>query len=158
MISLAFFKPEEHLSGVSYSLDENQLRFTASANQALQSIKAREDDDAFPITILVNNIPAGFFVLDFGKDKFELTENENSVLVRSLSVNPELQGRGIGKAAMLQVDDFVRKNFKDCDEIVLAVNQKNDSAYHIYLKAGYIYDGKTRIGRSGPQYLMYKKI
>lgn len=158
MISLVFFKPEEHLSGVSYSLDENQLRFTASANQALQSIEAREDDDAFPITILVNNIPAGFFVLDCGKDKFELTENENSVLVRSLSVNPELQGRGIGKAAMLQVDDFVRKNFKDCDEIVLAVNQKNDSAYHIYLKAGYIYDGKTRIGRSGPQYLMYKKI
>ncbi|RXM49758.1 MULTISPECIES: GNAT family N-acetyltransferase [unclassified Chryseobacterium] len=158
MISLVFFKPEEHLSGVSYSLDENQLRFTASANQALQSIEAREDDDAFPITILVNNIPAGFFVLDFGNDKFELTENENSVLVRSLSVNPELQGKGIGKAAMLQVDDFVRKNFKDCDEIVLAVNQKNDSAYHIYLKAGYIYDGKTRIGRSGPQYLMYKKI
>jgi hypothetical protein len=43
-------------------------------------------------------------------------------------------------------------------KLVLAVNQKNESAYHIYLKAGYIYDGKTRIGRSGPQYLMYKKL
>lgn len=158
MITLEFFKPEEHLSGVSYRLDENQLRFTASANQALQSIKVRDDHDAYPITILENHVPAGFFVLDFGKDKLELTENENSVLVRSLSVNPEMQGKGIGKAAMMQVDDFVKKNFKDCDEIVLAVNQKNDSAYHIYLKAGYIYDGKTRIGRSGPQYLMYKKL
>lgn len=158
MVRLEFFKPEEHLSGVSYSLDENQLRFTASANQALQSISERDDNDAFPITILENNIPAGFFVLDFGEDKFGLTDNENSVLVRSLSVNPELQGRGIGKIAMTMVDDFVKENFKQCDEIVLAVNQKNDSAYHIYLKAGYIYDGKTRIGRSGPQYLMYKKI
>jgi N-acetylglutamate synthase-like GNAT family acetyltransferase len=36
-------------------------------------------------------------VLDFGKDKFELTDNESSVLVRSLSVNPQMQGRGIGK-------------------------------------------------------------
>lgn len=69
-----------------------------------------------------------------------------------------MQGRGIGKIAMMLIDDFVRKNFKQCDEIVLAVNQKNDSAYHIYLKAGYIFDGKTRIGRSGPQYLMYKKL
>lgn len=158
MVSLEFFKSDEHLSDVSYSLDDNQLRFTASPNQALENIEKRDDHDAYPITILENFVPVGFFVLDFGKDKFELTDNENSVLVRSLSVNPDVQGKGIGKTAMIQVDDFVRKNFKDCDEIVLGVNQKNDSAYHIYLKAGYIYEGKTRIGRSGPQYLMYKKL
>lgn len=158
MIRLEFFKPEEHLSGVSYILDENQLRFTASANQALQSIKERDDNDAFPITILENNVPVGFFVLDFGDDKFGLTDNEDSVLIRSLSVNPDLQGKGIGKSAMMLVDDFVKKKFKHCNEIVLAVNQKNASAYHMYLKAGYIYDGKNRMGRSGPQYLMYKNI
>ncbi|AZA79373.1 GNAT family N-acetyltransferase [Chryseobacterium sp. G0186] len=157
MIRLAFFK-EEELAKVSYSLDENQLRFTATAEQALENIKKRADNDAFPITILEDDIPVGFFVLDFGKDKFELTDNENAVLVRSLSVNPEIQGKGVGKIAMMQVDDFVKKNFKDCNEIVLAVNQQNDLAYHIYLKAGYIYDGKTRMGRSGPQYLMYKKL
>lgn len=157
MIHLEFFKQED-LSGVSYALDENQMRFTATAQQALQSISERDDEDAFPVTIFENDVPVGFFVLDFGKDKLELTDNENSVLLRSLSVNPQMQGKGIGKAAMLKVGDFVRNHFNSCDEIVLAVNQKNDSAYHIYLKAGYIYDGKTRIGRSGPQYLMYKKL
>jgi GNAT superfamily N-acetyltransferase len=158
MIRLEFFKPEEHLSEISYDLDENQMRFTATANQALQSIRERDDNDAFPVTILEDDIAAGFFVLDFGKDKFELTDTVNAVLVRSLSVNPKMQGRGIGKIAMMQLDDFVKTNFKDCREIVLAVNQKNELAYHIYLEAGYIFDGKTRIGRSGPQYLMYKKI
>lgn len=158
MIRLEFFKPEEHLSEVSYDLDENQMRFTATANQALQNIKEREDDDAYPVIILEDDIPAGFFVLDFGKDKFELTDSSNAVLVRSLSVNPKMQGKGIGKIAMMQLDDFVKANFKECHEIVLAVNQKNDLAYHIYLKAGYIFDGRTRIGRSGPQYLMYKKL
>lgn len=157
MVNLKFFTPED-LSGVSYDLDEDQMRFTATAQQALQSISERDDSDAFPVTIFEDDIPAGFFVIDFGKDKFELTDNENSALIRSLSVNPEMQGRGIGKAAMLKVDGFVKENFKNCDEVVLAVNQKNDSAYHIYLQAGYIYDGKTRIGRSGPQYLMYKKL
>lgn len=157
MIYLKFFTSED-LPGVSYALDENQLRFTASAEQALQSIEAREDDDAFPVTIFDEGKPVGFFVLDFGKDKLELTDNARSALIRSLSVNPQMQGRGIGKTAMLKLDGFVRENFKDCEELVLAVNQQNESAYHIYLKAGYIYDGKTRIGRSGPQYLMYKKL
>lgn len=157
MITLEFFKPED-LSGVSYTLDENQQRFTATAEQALQNIKERTDSDAFPITILEDGSPVGFFVLDFGKDKFELTDNENSALIRSLSVNPKMQGKGIGKTAMLKVDDFVKKNFENCNEVVLAVNQKNNSAYHIYLASGYLYDGKTRIGRSGPQYLMYKKL
>lgn len=157
MIHLEFFKPED-LSGVSYALDENQMRFTATAQQALQSISERDDDDAFPVTIFENDQVVGFFVLDFGKDKFELTADETSVLLRSLSVNPQMQGRGIGKIAMLEVGDFVKNHFGDCKEIVLAVNQKNDSAYHIYLQSGYIFDGKTRIGRSGPQYLMYKKL
>ena len=157
MIHLEFFKNED-LSEVSYALDENQMKFTATAQQALKSISERDDDKAFPVTILENDIPVGFFVLDFGKDKLELTDNENSVLVRSLSVNPKMQGKGIGKAAMLEVEHFVRDHFNTCDEIVLAVNQKNESAYHIYLQAGYIYDGKTRVGRSGPQYLMYKKL
>lgn len=157
MIHLELFKKED-LSGVSYALDENQMKFTATAQQALKNISERDDESAFPVTIFENDTPAGFFVLDFGKDKFELTDNENSVLLRSLSVNPQLQGKGIGKSAMLKVSDFVRNNFKTCDEIVLAVNQKNESAYHIYLQAGYMYDGKIRIGRSGPQYLMYKKL
>ncbi|PRB84872.1 GNAT family N-acetyltransferase [Chryseobacterium culicis] len=157
MIHLEFFKQED-LSGVSYALDENQMRFTATAQQALQSISERNDEDAFPVTIFENDAAVGFFVLDFGNDKLELTDNENSVLLRSLSVNPQMQGKGIGKAAMLEVGNFVKNHFNTCDEIVLAVNQKNNSAYHIYLQAGYIYDGKTRIGRSGPQYLMYKKL
>ncbi|MGG7552952.1 GNAT family N-acetyltransferase [Chryseobacterium arthrosphaerae] len=157
MIHLKFFTPE-HLTRVSYALDENQMRFTATAQQALQNISERDDSDAFPITIFEDDIPAGFFVLDFGKDKLDLTDNQDSVLIRSLSVNPQMQRRGIGKRAMMKVDEFVREHFKNCNELVLAVNQKNDSAYHIYLQAGYIYDGKTRIGRSGPQYLMHKKL
>jgi hypothetical protein len=59
---------------------------------------------------------------------------------------------------MLVIDEFVKKHFDTCDEIVLAVNQNNRLAYEIYLKTGYSYDGKMRDGRSGPQYLMYKKL
>ncbi|MBV8326312.1 GNAT family N-acetyltransferase [Chryseobacterium sp.] len=157
MIYLKLFNPED-LPAISYDLDENQSRFTASVAKALKMIRERDDHFAFPVTIFDGQQAAGFFILDFGDDKLELTDNKNAVLIRSLSVNPEMQGKGIGKAAMMKVDDFVREHFKDCNEIVLAVNQKNEAAYHIYREAGYSYEGKTRIGRSGLQYLMDKKL
>ncbi|CEJ70390.1 Acetyltransferase (GNAT) family protein [Chryseobacterium oranimense G311] len=157
MVSLRFFTISD-FPELDYALDENQLQYTSTVEKALERIKQRNDNKAVAVTILEDEKPAGFFVLDFGEDKLDLTDNEKSVLLRSLSVNPDLQGKGIGKAAMQQADLFVRKNFPDCDEIVLAVNQKNISAYQIYLKTGYLYEGKSRIGRSGPQYLMHKKL
>lgn len=157
MVKLKFFEPKD-FPGVSYTLDETQLQYTATAEQALQKIEERSDTLAFPITILENNLPVGFFVLDFGNDKLDITDNHDSMLLRSLSVNPQLQGKGIGKAAMILLDEFVRENFRDCNEIVLAVNQNNSSAYELYLNVGYKFDGKTRMGRSGIQYLMYKKL
>ncbi|MDH6252604.1 ribosomal protein S18 acetylase RimI-like enzyme [Chryseobacterium sp. H1D6B] len=157
MVTLDFFKPE-HFPELNYILDEKQLLFTATAEQALQSIKKRNDGLAHPITILYGEKAAGFFVLDSGDDKLDMTHNKNSLLLRSLSINPQLQGKGIGKSAMLEMDNFIRENFKNCDEIVLAVNVKNTSAYELYLKTGYEYEGKTRLGRSGPQYLMSKTL
>ncbi|SHG68255.1 GNAT family N-acetyltransferase [Chryseobacterium sp. OV279] len=157
MVRLELFKQED-FSALNYALDENQQQYTSTAEQALNRISERNDSKAFSVTVFEDDEPAGFFVLDFGDDKFELTDNTQSALLRSLSINPALQGRGIGKEAMQIVDEFVKKTFPDCDEIVLAVNQKNLSAYHLYLKTGYAYDGKSRMGRSGPQYLMYKKL
>ncbi|WP_419868639.1 GNAT family N-acetyltransferase [Chryseobacterium sp. CT-SW4] len=156
-MKLAFYK-EEDFSSLIYELDEIQKRYTATPGNALNRIKNGELSDAFAVTIFDQEKPVGFFVLDFGKDKLDITENTDAVLLRSLSVNPDFQGKGLGKAAMTEIDDFIRKHFKNCNEIVLAVNQKNDPAYHMYCKAGYTYEGKTRIGRSGPQYLMYKKL
>lgn len=157
MVKLKFFEQKD-IPGVSYTLDEEQLQYTATAQQALQRIEERGDTLAFPITIFDDEDPVGFFVLDFGNDKLELTDNQNAMLLRSFSINPGYQGKGIGKAAMIQVDEFVRENFRECDEIVLAVNRNNTSAYQLYLKVGYQYEGKERIGRSGPQYLMSKKL
>ncbi|REC74994.1 GNAT family N-acetyltransferase [Chryseobacterium elymi] len=157
MIRLDFFK-ESDFTELNYALDKNQLQYTSTVEKALARINNRNDGKEFAVTIFEGEKPAGFFALDFGEDKLDLTDNEKSVLLRSLSINPDLQGKGIGKTAMDKVDGFVKENFPYCNEIVLAVNQKNVSAYHIYLKAGYLYNGKTRIGRNGPQYLMYKKL
>lgn len=157
MVHLKFFVSKD-LAGLSYVLDERQSLYTSTAAQALERIEERGDGLAFPVSVFDDAVLAGFLVLDFGADKFDITDNPNSVLLRSLSINPEFQGKGIGKSVMFVIDEFVKKYFLTCDEIVLAVNQNNTLAYEIYLKSGYVYDGRIRDGRSGPQFLMYKKL
>ena len=160
MTELKFYQPED-LSELDYVLDDIQLQYTATPKQALEKIEERNqkgDFFAYPITIFYQGKIAGFFVLDFGDDKLDLTENPDSVLLRSLSVNPDFQGKGIGKSAMAEADHFIREHFTDCNEIVLAVNEKNTQAFQLYSKTGYEFDGKTREGRSGTQFLMFKKL
>ncbi|WP_100076763.1 GNAT family N-acetyltransferase [Chryseobacterium camelliae] len=157
MVSLRFFQPED-LAELSYSLDEVQAGNTSLAAKALERFRQRNTGKEFPVTILFNGKPAGFFSLDFGEDKHDLTNNPEAVLFRSFSINPLLQGKGIGTSVMTELEGFIKTNFKDCNEVVLAVNQSNTSAYQLYLKAGYCYGGKSRIGRSGPQDILYKKV
>ncbi|CAA7194909.1 GNAT family N-acetyltransferase [Chryseobacterium potabilaquae] len=157
MITLRFFTPKD-FPKLNYALDETQLKYTSTVEEALIRVNERNDSQLFPVTVFKYENQVGFFVLDFGEDKFDLTENKNAVLLRSLSINPLEQGKGIGKVAMAAIDNFMKEHFKDCDEIVLAVNQQNHIAYKLYTAVGYIYDGKSRMGRSGLQYLMYKRI
>lgn len=160
MTELKFYHSED-LSELDYILDDIQSQYTATAKQSLEKIEERNqrgDFFAYPITIFYQEKIAGFFVLDFGEDKFDLTENADSVLLRSLSINPDFQGKGIGKSAMTEADHFIREHFTDCNEIVLAVNEKNTQAFQLYIKTGYEFEGKTREGRSGTQFLMFKKL
>lgn len=157
MVSLQFYN-ESDFAAVNYTLDHIQAAYTSTAALALNRISERDTGLEFAVTVFSNENPAGFFTLDFGDDKLDATGNPDCVLLRSLSVNPEFQGKGVGRHIMLQIDGFIRENFKDCNEIVLAVNHNNSSAYELYLKAGYHNEGRTKTGRNGLQYLMYKKL
>lgn len=158
MVSLSFYKPEDYADLTSYDLDEQQKQFTAMPKATLGIIKEKNTGDKFPISIFYDDKAVGFFVLDFGIDKLELTQNQNSTLLRSLSLNPEYQGKGIGKTAMILLSDFLKIEFPKCDEVVLAVNFNNTTAYELYLKCGFYDDGKMRKTIKGRQHLLSKKL
>lgn len=95
MTTLAFYKPEDFIDLTNYTLDDEQSQFTAMPKATLEIIKEKNTGDKFPVSIFFNDKAVGFFVLDFGEDKFDLTENVNSTLLRSLSIDPEYQGKGV---------------------------------------------------------------
>ncbi|MBP7173886.1 MAG: GNAT family N-acetyltransferase [Cloacibacterium sp.] len=156
-VEINFFEKKD-LEQLNYCLDDVQKTFTSMPDFALERIAERNDGKAFPITIFFEKRAVGFFVLDFGEDKFGLTSNADAVLLRSLSLNPNFQQKGIAKESMFLTDDFVKTKFIDCNEIVLAVNSRNQNAYQLYMKTGYADTGKTRPFRDGFQHILTKKL
>lgn len=158
-IFLELYNQNHYNELIKYNLPKDQINFTALPAKAIEQLSKRKDQENLKaITILLAEKPIGFFVLDYGKDKLELTDNINSLLLRSLSMNPFYQGKGYGKKAMYLLDEFIKCNYTDIEELVLAVNFKNKLAYQLYLKVGYEDNGKTRKWLQGFQYLLKKKL
>ena len=155
-LQLIFYNSSHFEELNSYDLDESQSEFTVSVYESIVVRKVESISGKYSITIMLEEKPIGYFVLDFTDDKFNYTNCQDAVLLRSLSLNPDFQGKGLGKASMLLTDEFVQTHFPEIKKIVLSVNFRNLSAYQLYQKTGYIDTGRIFEGIRGPQRIMEK--
>lgn len=147
-----------HFDPLSYRLDGEQSQFTTSIDECINQRKDLEDVNKLIVVIRSNETPVGFFILDNGSDRMELTDNPKSLLIRSYSINPIYQGKGYGKYAMESVENYTKEKYDGIEELVLSVNIQNERAYHLYLKAGFEDTGRQINGIRGAQYVLSKKI
>lgn len=147
-----------YFDSLNYQLDEDQKAFTSGIKECIHDNRNLEDPVKQIVVIIFEGKPIGFFLLDWGTDKFKLTDNTDAVLLRSFSINPDYQGKGIAKKAMNEVSNYAKSIFPAVSELVLSVNMKNQIAHNVYLKAGFTDNGKTIEGKFGPQHVLSKKI
>lgn len=147
-----------HQDELSYALSDEQMQFTALPKDWFDDERA----DAYKVAILDDELcrAVGFFVLDFGQDKYRYTDNPNAVLLRSMSINPTFQGMGYAKNALnfKCLQEFCKTHIPLCHEIVLGVNHANVSAQRLYEKAGFIKQARTFMGQKGEQWVYCLKI
>ncbi|MDM5196532.1 GNAT family N-acetyltransferase [Fictibacillus enclensis] len=77
-------------------------------------------------------------VLHKGENIRDFTANPNAMVIRALSINHSEQGKGYAKVAMIQVPQFISVHFSEINEIILAVNFKNEPAKKLYEKEGFL--------------------
>jgi RimJ/RimL family protein N-acetyltransferase len=155
-VTLNFYQPEHRAVLEAFYLTEEQEQFTGLPNKVLGL--AIDDKHRYPIVILAQSKPVGFFILYDGNDLRSYTRNRNSLLLRAFSINYADQGNGYAKKALLQLEDFIKVNFPYIEEIVLAVNEQNVPARKLYLKCGFHDTGQRKFGPTGPQYIFSFKL
>lgn len=140
----------DHIEALkSFELPNEQVQFTSLPSKLLTVIGGQ-----YRIVILSENEPVGFFLLHSTDRVKEYSENRKAMLLTALSVNHARQGKGYAKAGMNLLSEFVKEEFPECDEIVLAVNYKNLSAQQLYKNVGFHDTGSRKDGRIGEQMIM----
>lgn len=152
MMKLIIYNDNYRKSLDSYPLSEEQLSFTGHPIELLE--RAKENTTYTPIIIAEDKQVAGFFVLDTGDDKFHYTDITESILLRGYSIHPDYQRRGIAQKSMSLLPSFVAKHFPNVKRVVLGVNEANKAAQAVYVKSGFIDEGRRFKGRSGIQIAM----
>ncbi|KAA0549545.1 GNAT family N-acetyltransferase [Bacillus sp. BGMRC 2118] len=151
-VSLSTYEQSHRDTLFQFYLPEEQLQFTSMPRNALPI--ALEDIHRHPVVILANEVPVGFFILYNGQERTNYTNNSKSLILRALSINYKDQNKGYAKLALLQLCEYVKEHFSEIEEIALAVNARNNAAINLYLKCGFVDEGRTRMGPKGLQHLL----
>ncbi|MDO4643257.1 MAG: GNAT family N-acetyltransferase [Cardiobacteriaceae bacterium] len=156
-LSLAPYQ-KGHSNALDYCLDAVQSTYTRIPAQWLQSSDLIPEQH--PITILYEQTPIGFFILDKSEHKRAYTDNPHALLFRSMSINPSRQGRGLAKETLktARLRTFIATHLPDADEIVLGVYPQNTAALARYLASGFHDTGRTLMGRSGIQHILSQSL
>ncbi|RAL22673.1 GNAT family N-acetyltransferase [Thermoflavimicrobium daqui] len=155
-IQLSFYKPEFDVILSTFQLPKEQHQYTALPNEILK--QAIEDQNQYPVVILLGDTPVGFFILHKTENTQQLTDFPHALLLRTLSINHIHQGRGYAYQAMSNLSMFVCEHFDEIDEIVLVVNEKNLAAQRLYQKVGFVDKGRRRVGPIGRQKVYHLEL
>jgi RimJ/RimL family protein N-acetyltransferase len=155
-VVLDFYKLEYKLQIENYDLPQEQLIYTSLPMEAIE--KCEKEDDRYPIVILYNNMPAGFFVLHGWEGVKAYSDNRDAILLRAYSVDSTFQGNGIAKKSLMVLPSFVKKYFPSKNEIILAVNHSNKVAQYVYEKGGFKDKGLRVIGRKGELFILHMNL
>ncbi|WP_282937327.1 GNAT family N-acetyltransferase [Paenibacillus sp. RC67] len=153
---LAFYSPEWDSTIRGFTLDEEQKNFVALPSAIIDL--SLEDRDRYPVVILLEEEPVGFFVLHHSEEFRTLAGNKDALLLRAFSIDRNHQGKGLASKAMNQLPELVLNHFPQVNEVVLAVNESNSLAKRLYEKSGFHYKGINRAGRSGNEFIMHYSL
>lgn len=143
-MTLMFYKDNAQSLIEKYTITEEQLRYTKSPQENIEL--ARQDNSRHAILAMVGDKLVTFFVLHEKEGVKPYTSNDQALLIRSFSTDFHEQGKGYAKKALQLLPDFVRQHFPHINELVLGVNVPNIVAQALYVKCGFVDEGRQVMG------------
>ena len=115
-----------HHTALAYRLPPAQGDYTRAPQEWFAAGGFRSGQ--YPVSILANAVPVGFFILDTGADKADYSDDPYALLLRSMSIHPAWQGRGIAAAALTPplLWAYINRRMSAIRRIVLGVHHANE--------------------------------
>lgn len=151
-MELIFYTEENQRQINSYNLTEEQLRYTGHPIECVEL--GKEDIHRYSILGMEKEKLVTFFCLHKNEGVRPYSNNKNAILLRAFSTDNYFQGKGYAKQALMLLPNFIKENFEDINEIVLAVNVKNEVAQELYKKYGFKDEGLRKMGKKGELIIM----
>lgn len=136
----------------NYRLTEEQLRFTCTPKESIE--RSTKEKDRYNILVIEDEQLVTFFVLHRNEGVVPYSDNNHAILLRGFSTDDRHQGKGYAKKTLQLLPQFVKKEFPQINEIVLAVNIANIGAQSLYKKCGFVDKGFRVMGEKGELIVM----
>jgi diamine N-acetyltransferase len=119
---------------LALQVKEVQRNFTPSVAVSLAKIAIKPDGDDvtyLPFGIYENEQMVGFIMHAYEP------ATSNMYWINGFLIDEKHQGKGYGKAALLEMVRWITERFKECREIRLTVHKDNTAARNLYERFGF---------------------
>ncbi len=127
------------LQALDLKVKDDQSGFVPSVAVSLAKVHIKPDGDQveyLPFAIYDGETMVGFIMHAFEE------QTSNMYWINGFLVDHNHQGKGYGKTAILQMIDYIRSRFSQCQEIRLTVYPNNYAARNLYQSVGFVETGE----------------
>jgi len=125
-----------------------QIKFSGDIHGALHTLLSKPGPGVKGFALLAEDVPVAFLLL---KRPPVLPEwaDEHSATLHALQVDHRAQGKGYGRACLLELPEVARQAWPEIKGLELSVDADNDAAIALYAKYGFVDSGEAYKGRIG---------
>ena len=134
---------------------EDQVMFSGQPSEVVDHPETGLDIHV----ILFDGRVVGMFRIDRGYHRSYPFAPSDGLGLRTFLIDEQMQGRGIGKACCLLLQNYLSDRYKGARTVFLTVNLGNPAARQVYLTGGFIDTGdQWPHGEAGPQHILKLKL
>lgn len=149
--------PSEQAAVLGLSVTEQQIEFAGTVERAVQACQEDQANEVAGLAIVLEGGIVGFFVLKRGA-RAPAWASPKSATVSAMRIDLSQQGRGLGSSALRALPSWVAEHWPESSELILSVDEENQSTRSAYARAGFLDLGKREEGRIGWVRYMSKPI
>jgi catechol 2,3-dioxygenase-like lactoylglutathione lyase family enzyme/RimJ/RimL family protein N-acetyltransferase len=142
---------------LTLQIPQEQIEFAGTVERAIAASESAAEDEVAGLAILQGTRPVGFVVVSRGSKQPDWAP-DGSVALTAMRIDSREQGKGLGKAALAQLDKWLQEHWPTSELLALCVDDENYAGRRAYAAAGFAEYMAPKQGRIGIVRYLSKRL